>query len=125
MDEIIRSGVRLAKAPIAHDARQPVILPKALHLTDLIIRQHHERAGHSGMGHTWTPTILDHQKWCCSLSSSWKIFDLLSSQCSTRTTTFGLPLAELGLTTSVPSSLSKGVGEATFVHLPNYPCCAS
>jgi len=54
VDGIRRVGGRLEKAPLSYEARHPVILPQVLNLTDLIIRQCHVNAAHSGANHTLT-----------------------------------------------------------------------
>jgi len=51
---VLRVGGRLKHAPIDIDMKHPIILPQCSHLTELIIRQHHEDVGHSGASHTWT-----------------------------------------------------------------------
>ena len=53
-DGILRVGGRLKNAPVAYDVKHPIILSSNSHYTELIIREHHKRAGHSGMGHTWS-----------------------------------------------------------------------
>ena len=53
-DGILRVGGRLKNAPVAYDVKHPIILPNDSHYTELIIREHHKRVGHSGMGHTWS-----------------------------------------------------------------------
>ncbi|XP_077976208.1 uncharacterized protein LOC144432057 [Styela clava] len=53
-DGLMKVGGRLENAPIMHSSKHPIILPHISHLTDLVIRDHHNKVGHSGMGHTWT-----------------------------------------------------------------------
>ena len=50
---VLRVGGRLDKVPLQLDVKHPIILPRDSHLTDLVIRQHHELMEHSGTGHTW------------------------------------------------------------------------
>ena len=50
-DGIIRVGGRIRRANIPRDAAHPRILPKG-HVTRLIIRYHHKRAGHGGVNTT-------------------------------------------------------------------------
>ena len=50
---VLRVGGRLDKVPLNLDVKHPIILPRHSHLTELVIRQHHELVGHSGTGHTW------------------------------------------------------------------------
>jgi len=40
--------------------KHPITLPNNHHFTDLMIVQHHQQVGYSGMGHTWTSL---HQKF--------------------------------------------------------------
>ena len=50
---IIRVGGRLENANISYDSKFPIVIPHKHHITTLIIREYHERAGHLG-----TPTVL-------------------------------------------------------------------
>ena len=50
---ILRVGGRLDRALIPFEVKHPVILPSQHHVTKLIIRDHHQSVGHSGMSHTW------------------------------------------------------------------------
>ena len=49
-DGVIRVGGRLERASIGLNAKHPMILPGKHHVTDLIIRDCHEREGHVGSG---------------------------------------------------------------------------
>jgi len=49
--ELLRLGGRLAEAPIPYDAKYPYILPRDHHVAELVVRQVHEEAGHSGREH--------------------------------------------------------------------------
>ena len=51
---LIRIGGRLERAAVSFEIKHPIILPGKSHLTDLIIRHHHDLVGHSGAGHTWS-----------------------------------------------------------------------
>ena len=51
-DGVIRVGGRIKRASIPRELAHPVILPHDHHVTSLIIRQHHERTGHSGRSAT-------------------------------------------------------------------------
>ena len=50
---IIRVGGRLSQAPdsLDNDTKHPIVLPRSHHLTELIIRDAHDRTGHSGREH--------------------------------------------------------------------------
>lgn len=48
IDGLLRVGGRLRRASIPEDAKHQVIIPKAHHVTDLIVRHYHEVSGHSG-----------------------------------------------------------------------------
>lgn len=50
-DCLLRIGGRLRKAPMSFDEKHPIILPYKHHVTDLIIRDCHERVGHQGREH--------------------------------------------------------------------------
>ena len=50
-DDILRVGGRLSNAAISDAAKHQMILPKKGHITDIIIRDMHERKGHSGREH--------------------------------------------------------------------------
>ena len=45
---LLRAGGRIGRAPLPYEMKHPVILPYKLHVTDLIIRDHHPRMGHLG-----------------------------------------------------------------------------
>ena len=47
-DGIIRVGGRIENAPVEYETKHPIILPYRSHVTELIIHQHHQRAGHLG-----------------------------------------------------------------------------
>ncbi|XP_028406775.1 uncharacterized protein LOC114529217 [Dendronephthya gigantea] len=49
---LLRVGGRLRRAPINHDAKHPVILPKHHHVIALIVKHHHHLSGHSGLEYT-------------------------------------------------------------------------
>lgn len=50
-DGLLRVGGRLTEAPIEFHAKHPIILPHKHHVTNLIIRDCHERVGHQGREH--------------------------------------------------------------------------
>ena len=45
---LLRAGGRIGKAPLPYELKHPVILPYKDHVTDVIIRDHHQRMGHLG-----------------------------------------------------------------------------
>ena len=53
LDGVARVGGRLAQLDIDVDMKHPIIMPQPSHLTELIIRQHHDKLGHAGTSHTW------------------------------------------------------------------------
>ena len=53
VDDVIRVGGRLEKAPISWETKHPIILPSKSPLGKLLTFRCHQKAGHSGMGHTW------------------------------------------------------------------------
>ena len=50
---ILRVGGQLDRTLIPFEVKHHVILPSQHHATKLIIRDHHQSVGHSGMSHTW------------------------------------------------------------------------
>jgi len=52
VDNVLRVGGRLDKAPLSYEARHPAILPHISHLTELVIRYFHERVAHFDVNHT-------------------------------------------------------------------------
>ena len=53
LDGVARVGGRLAQLDIDVDIKHPIIMPQCSHLTELVIRQHHDKLGHAGTSHTW------------------------------------------------------------------------
>ena len=53
LDGVAQVGGRLAQLDIDVDMKHPIIMPQRSHLTELIIRQHHDKLGHAGTNHTW------------------------------------------------------------------------
>lgn len=51
INDLMRVGGRLKRAPIDFETKHPVILPHDHHITVLIIRECHEREGHQGREH--------------------------------------------------------------------------
>ena len=51
IDDIIRVGGRIRRAPIAFDAAHPMILPKSYHVSVFIVRYYHRVLGHAGREH--------------------------------------------------------------------------
>ena len=49
---LLRVGGRLKQAPLNHDAKHPIILPKKTHVSNLIISHYHQISGHSGLEYT-------------------------------------------------------------------------
>ena len=49
IDGLLRVGGRLRHAPIESETKYPIILPKQHHVTELLIREYHEKCGHSGL----------------------------------------------------------------------------
>ena len=53
LDGVARVGGRLAQLDIDSDMKYPIIMPQRSHLTELVIRQHHDKLGHASTSHTW------------------------------------------------------------------------
>lgn len=51
LDGVIRVGGRLSRAAMPDDAKQPAILPKDSHITELVLRNIHEITAHAGRNH--------------------------------------------------------------------------
>jgi len=49
VDNVLRVGGRLDKAPLSYEARNPAILPHISQLMELVIRHFHERVAHIGV----------------------------------------------------------------------------
>jgi len=52
VDNVLRGGGRLDKAPLSYEARHPAILPHVSHLMELVIQHLHARGAHFGVNHT-------------------------------------------------------------------------
>ena len=66
---ILRVGGRLQQASFSFEQRHPVILPKAHHVTTLIIDRYHKKVKHQGRGITMNE-IRSNGIWVLSLSSA-------------------------------------------------------
>ncbi|XP_078495514.1 uncharacterized protein LOC144750757 [Ciona intestinalis] len=53
VEGVLRVGGRLNRAPVVYDLRHPAVIPQRSQFTELLIKDHHFKVGHSGMGHTW------------------------------------------------------------------------
>ena len=51
-DGVLRVGGRLHQTELPYDVKHPVLLPKKVHLTDLVIRHFHQCTGHQGRART-------------------------------------------------------------------------
>ncbi|XP_043205783.1 uncharacterized protein LOC122372549 [Amphibalanus amphitrite] len=49
---LLAVGGRLSRCPVSHDFKHPVLLPRDHHVSQLVIRQAHEKVGHQGREHT-------------------------------------------------------------------------
>ena len=52
VNNLLRVGGRLQRAPIDDEAKHPIILPKKHHVVQLLVRHFHHSSGHSGIEHT-------------------------------------------------------------------------
>ena len=52
VNDILRVGGRLSQSALHHDVKHPAILPRKAHVSDLIVKYHHERVHHQGRGMT-------------------------------------------------------------------------
>ena len=56
-----RAGGRIRRAPVPYDVKHPVLLPYKHHVTELIIREHHQGVGH--LGQESVLSSLRHKYW--------------------------------------------------------------
>ena len=66
---ILRVGGRLQNSTMSFDIKHPIILPRRSHVTDLIIRYHHEKVQHQGRGFTINE-IRSHGYWIIGCSKA-------------------------------------------------------
>ncbi|XP_038063156.1 uncharacterized protein LOC119733862 [Patiria miniata] len=66
--ELLRVGGRLSRASLPVDAKHPIILPKASHVSTLIIRRFHETSGHCGRNHVLAS--LQQKYWISGANSA-------------------------------------------------------
>ena len=60
-DGILRVGGRLENTPVEYETKHPIILPYRHHVTETIILQYHQRAGH--LGQEYVPASLRQLYW--------------------------------------------------------------
>ena len=53
LDEVARVDARLAQLDIDVDLGHLKIMPQRSHLTELVVRHHHDKLGDVGTNHTW------------------------------------------------------------------------
>lgn len=58
-DRVVRVGGRLSKSALPEEAKHPAILPKASHVSNLILQYVHRKVGHRGRNH-----MLSTLRWC-------------------------------------------------------------
>ena len=68
VDGFLRVGGRLRHTPIEVDAKYPIILLKRHHVTELFIREYHERCGHSGL--EYVLSLLRQRFWIIKARSA-------------------------------------------------------
>lgn len=74
---LLRVGGRLSRANLNISVKHPIILPKSGHVTELIVRDFHERVKHQGRGIT-SNAIRENGFWVIGLSS---VVSRLISRC--------------------------------------------
>ena len=52
LEGVARVGGRLPQLDIDVETKHPIITPQRCYLTELVIRQHHNKPGHAGTSHT-------------------------------------------------------------------------
>lgn len=65
-DGVLRVGGRLSKLSMPVQQRHPIILPKDLHVSELLIRHVHQKGGHSGRNHMLS--MLREKYWITGVS---------------------------------------------------------
>ena len=65
---LLRVGGRLKHSTLDSNVKHPVIVPKKSHITDLLVRYHHERIAHQGRGIT-SNAIRAEGYWIIGMSS--------------------------------------------------------
>ena len=88
---LIRVGGRLHQAPIASDAKHPVILPRKHHIVKLIITYYHRASGHSGIEYTLSGEILDRRGAIKCTQHCQRVFQLPSTSSTSNATENGKP----------------------------------
>lgn len=64
---IMRVKGRVANAPVPFSIKHPVILPKGHHMTEAVVRYHHQQVGHQGRGMT-TNSLRNGGYWVIGMS---------------------------------------------------------
>ena len=59
IDDVIRVGGRIRRAPISFDAAHPIVLPKSHHMSVLIVRYYHHLLGRAGCKHSGVFALLN------------------------------------------------------------------
>ena len=65
---VLRVGGRIKHAMVSFDVKHPIILPSKNHVSELIVRHHHERINHQGRGMTLND-LHSHGYWIVGGSS--------------------------------------------------------
>ena len=81
---LLRVREQIKKANLPDNLKNPVILPKSGHTTELVLRQAHEKTHHSGRGVTVNELrsnawLVDYQWECCSRTFYIKVCHVLIS----------------------------------------------
>ncbi len=63
---LIRVGGRLSRSALGHTAKHPIIVPKG-HVSELLVRHHHQKVGHQGRGMT-SSRLRDSGLWIMGMS---------------------------------------------------------
>ena len=92
MDGVLKVGGRLENSRLSASLKHQIILPKKGHVTDAVIRDMHERRGHSGREHVLSGSITSQV-----LDSGWQLSSPKSALevCSLQKTTVPSPLTQI------------------------------
>ena len=91
IDDVIRVGRRIHRAPIAFKAVHPMVLPKSHHLSMLIVRYYHYVLGHAGREHVLSVIrqFLDPERKVSRASDPKQVCELPKASCAHSAASYG------------------------------------
>ena len=112
-NKVLRVGGRLERAPVAFEAKHPMIIPNKHHITELLIRHYHVVEGHSGP--TQVLATVRQKYWIVQGHSAVRRVIGNCIDCKRRNARLGkqimapLPTARLSYSSKTRASVSSGV----------------